>query len=441
MLNGLLLCVASVVCTVGAEQASGADDASMTPLFNGHDLSGWVSMNCPPGTWTTKDGALVCTGKPTGLIRTERMYENFILELEWRHVQPRGNSGLFVWSDGVPAKGSCFTRAVEVQILDGVDGPGMTCHGDIFSILGAALTAENPAEGRPHHARPIEKHAKPSPEWNHYRVECIDGNISLAVNGHPVTRGRDARPRRGYICLESEGTEIHFRNLRIKELPPPRPPLPVEMSARTAEGWRSLFNGNFHAWTFGPAHEGHFRADDWRIAFDGQGEDLWTKESFGDFELIVDWRWTTPSDACPEEQRPVILPDGTEALDELGKPRIQAVRDAGDSGVYLRGNSKSQVNIWCWPVGSGEVYGYRTDRSLPDEIRAGVTPKKAADAPIGQWNRFEITMKGDRLSVTLNGERVIDNAHLPGVPEAGPIALQSHGGKIEFANIWIRELE
>jgi hypothetical protein len=99
------------------------------------------------------------------------------------------------------------------------------------------------------------------------------------------------------------------------------------------------------------------------------------------------------------------------------------------------------VNIWCWPVGSGEVHGYRTDRAMPAEVRAGVTPSAAADAPIGQWNRFVITMKGDRLTVALNGHTVIENAKLPGVSAEGPIALQSHGSPIEFANLFIRALD
>jgi hypothetical protein len=115
--------------------------------------------------------------------------------------------------------------------------------------------------------------------------------------------------------------------------------------------------------------------------------------------------------------------------------------DSCDSGIYLRGNSKSQVNIWCWPVGSGEVYGYRTDKTQPTDVRAGVTPKVRADKPIGEWNRFEITMRGDRLTVVLNGQQVLEAARLPGVPERGPIALQHHCDAIEFANVYVKELK
>jgi hypothetical protein len=111
-----------------------------------------------------------------------------------------------------------------------------------------------------------------------------------------------------------------------------------------------------------------------------------------------------------------------------------------DSGIYLRGNTKSQVNLWNWPVGSGEIYGYRIDKAMPAEVKAAATPKLHADRPIGEWNRAMITLKGDRLSVSLNGRVVIDNAQLPGVPAQGPIGLQHHGSAIDFANIWVKEL-
>ena len=110
------------------------------------------------------------------------------------------------------------------------------------------------------------------------------------------------------------------------------------------------------------------------------------------------------------------------------------------------------MNIWCWPTGSGEVYGYRMDEKMPAAVRAGVTPRANADKDIGEWNSFEITMKGDRLTVVLNGITVIENAQLPGVPARGRIALQHHGQKkdgvwtgppslVQFRNISIKELK
>ena len=104
-------------------------------------------------------------------------------------------------------------------------------------------------------------------------------------------------------------------------------------------------------------------------------------------------------------------------------------------------SGKAQVNITCNTVGSGEMYGYRTDKKMPPEVRSGAIPKVKADAPLGQWNRFVITLKSDRLTVVLNGQTVIDQEQLPGLPARGPIGLQHHGDPVEFANLFIKELE
>ncbi|MBL8802410.1 MAG: DUF1080 domain-containing protein [Planctomycetes bacterium] len=406
-------------------------------LYNGRDLSGWVNVNCAPSTWTPMPDRILCSGVPTGVLRTEKQYENFELELEWRHLARQGNAGLFVWSDALTARGQPFTRSIEVQVMSGMEGQGYTSDGDVFPIHGATL---KPLTGRGgSRAFPTEARANPSGEWNHYRVKCVDGVLELAVNGKVVTRGEQASPRKGYICLEAEGAPVEFRNLRLKELPPARSPLAPEQVAELDQGFRSLYNGvDFAGWKFGPEHQGHWRAADWTIDFDGQGADLWSEEEFGDFVLIADWRWRGPAQAA---DLAVILPDGSQAVGADGKPQTARVMEAGDSGIYLRGSSKSQVNIWCWPIGSGEVYGYRTDASLPADVRAGVTPKAVADAPLGEWNRFEITMKGELLSVVLNGQLVIDRARLPGVAARGPIALQKHGSPIQFANLYIKKLD
>jgi hypothetical protein len=418
--------------------ARAAEPEAFEPLFNGVDLSGWVDVNCAPSTWTVRDGMIVCSGVPTGVLRTERRYENFVLELDYRHLRPGGNAGLFVWSDPLTARGQPFTRSIEVQVMDGVETENYTSHGDVFSIHGARMTPfrEHPAGWE--RCLPSEKRARPSPEWNHYRVTCQNGELRLEVNGAEVSGGREIRPREGYICLESEGSEVHFKDLRIRELPPSARTLPPEHRADLDRGFASLYDGvGLAGWKVEPAHEGHWTAKDWILDYDGQGADLWSEREYGDFELIADWRWT----AEPVKSRvPLVLASGDVAKDEAGADRTVEIDDAGDSGIYLRGSSKSQVNIWCWPIGSGEVYGYRTDASMPAEVRAGVTPKSRADAPIGQWNRFHVTMVGDRLSVVLNGVLVIDRARLPGVAPRGRIALQHHGSPIQFANLYVREI-
>jgi len=419
---------------------AGAADADWTPLFNGRDLSGWVIVNCAPNTFSARDGMIVSTGVPTGVMRTERQYENFELELEYRHMKPGGNAGLFVWSDPFTSPGVPFARSIEVQILDGRNTDSYTSHGDVFAIHGATFKPLHPHPGGWMRCLPSERRAKPAGEWNHYRVTCSNGVIRLAVNGKVVSGGSDSKPRKGYICLEAEGSECHFRNLRIRELASTNPS-PGE-TAPVAEGFRPLYTGiDLSGWKTEPGHAGHWQPKDWILAYDGKSEatdkNLWTEKDFGDFVLIADWRFPRKPEM---KQVPVILPNGDYAVDG-GTQKTAEVPDAGDSGIFLRGSGKGQVNIWSWPAGSGELWGYRTDTNQPAAVRAGATPKLRADAPLGEWNRFIITMRGDRLTVVLNGKTVIENAQLPGIPRRGPIGLQHHGDPIEFASLLVRELD
>jgi len=219
-------------------------------------------------------------------------------------------------------------------------------------------------------------------------------------------------------------------------------------------GFVSLFNGkDFTGWKVPEGDNGHWKILDGVIDYDAQSEapgdkNLWSVAEYGDFTLRLEWRIKETPYVNPNV--PIIRVDGTHKKDAAGKEIRLAVPDS-DSGVYVRGSSKAQINMWAWPIGSGEVYGYRMDAKMPPEVRAGVTPKANADRDIGQWNAFEITMKGDRLTVILNGITVLDNAQLPGVPARGPLALQHHGQKkdgvwtgppslVQFRNISIKAL-
>jgi hypothetical protein len=219
-------------------------------------------------------------------------------------------------------------------------------------------------------------------------------------------------------------------------------------------GFTSLFNGkDFTGWKVPAGDNGHWKVVDGAIDYDAESEasgdkSLYTEKSFGDYVLRVDWR--IKSTPYVNRNVPIILMDGTHKKDADGKEIRVAVPDS-DSGIYMRGLAKAQINIWCWPIGSGEVYGYRTDEKMPAAVRAGVTPRRNADRHIGAWNTFEITMRGDRVTVVLNGEEVIRNAQLPGIPARGPVALQHHGSKkggewtsppslVQFRNIAIREM-
>jgi hypothetical protein len=220
------------------------------------------------------------------------------------------------------------------------------------------------------------------------------------------------------------------------------------------EGFVSLFNGeDLSGWRVPKGDNGHWQVVEGVIDYDAESEaegdkNLWTAKEYGDFVLYVDWRIKETPYNSPRV--PIVLPSGLHKLDENGDQIRMTVPDS-DSGILLRGQPKSQVNIWCWPIGSGEVYGYRMDESMPAEVRAGVTPKVNADHNVGEWNTFRIRLKGERLDVKLNGKIVLENAQLPGIAGKGPIGLQHHGGKkdgewnsppslVQFRRIWIKEL-
>ncbi|MBN2290927.1 MAG: DUF1080 domain-containing protein [Pirellulales bacterium] len=208
--------------------APAAEPAKFRDLFNGKDLTGWVDVNTSPETWQVRDGLLVCKGKPIGVMRSEKQYENFILHIEWRHMKPGGNSGVFVWSEGTVPEGKRLPKGMEVQMLelewvninkhkDGTPRPIGYISGELFGAGGLKTTPDNPRGSR---SQSLELRCKGAGEWNIYDVVCVDGVVKLAINGKFVNGVRNASVKKGYLCLESEGSEIHFRNIRILELPP-----------------------------------------------------------------------------------------------------------------------------------------------------------------------------------------------------------------------------
>jgi hypothetical protein len=235
--------------------------------------------------------------------------------------------------------------------------------------------------------------------------------------------------------------------------------LPLAVRAGDNEpppGFVSLFNGrDLSGWRIPEGDGGHWKVVDGVIDYDAESEakqgdkSLWSEREFANFVLLVDWRLKEAPFVNPNV--PYILPDGTHARDILGKELKLALPDA-DSGVLLRGSARYQTNIWCWPIGSGEMYGVRMDPRTPPDLRAAVTPRMQADNPVGQWNRFEITVRGDEVKVVLNDKLVIPGARIPVLPARGRIGLQHHGHKqdgkwdsppalIQFKNIFVKELD
>jgi hypothetical protein len=174
------------------------------------------------------------TGKPVGVLKTARTYTNFELVGEWRHLSAGGNSGFFVWTppevlEGLPP-GKLPGAGIEVQVLDhgyreqyekssGKKGDWFTTNGDIFAVGKSKLTPFEPLSPDGSRSFPREARSKGTPEWNHYYVRAINGEVRLWVNGVEVSGGNNAEPRSGHLCLEAEGAPIEFRNLRIRELP------------------------------------------------------------------------------------------------------------------------------------------------------------------------------------------------------------------------------
>lgn len=213
-----------------------------------------------------------------------------------------------------------------------------------------------------------------------------------------------------------------------------------------SEGFTPLFRGdNLDRWNVQPGHVGH-----WTVApggvlhYDGNAtqkksfdKSLWTKESYGELEFYVEWRLPPEPVMKPH---PIVLWNGDFLRDESGKRITRPHLDAGDSGIYFRGHFPCQANIWSQELGSGEINGYRTNRNLPVKLRQSCLPFKYADHPLGQWNAFRIRLAGDRMTVHLNGQLVLQSDPLPDLPPTGPVGLQHHGDEIEFRNIWIKEL-
>jgi len=205
------------------------DEIGLQKIISGENVEvvpvNWIQVNTEAETWKVKGNKLICSGHPIGVIRSEKRYENFLLHIEWKHMEPGGNSGTFVWSDAEPGDNR-LPNGVEVQMLeldwvnlntrDGKTPPVAYVHGEIFGVGGVEIVPDNPRGRR---SKSVENRCKGKGEWNTYEVVCVDGTIKLSVNGKFVNGISKSTKKEGFICLESEGAEIHFRNIRIIQLP------------------------------------------------------------------------------------------------------------------------------------------------------------------------------------------------------------------------------
>jgi len=333
-----------------------ADNDGFVPLFNGRDLSGWVNANCAPETWSVREGMIHCTGQPTGAMRTTRQYENFILEVEWRHLSKGGNSGVFIWGTPIAAPAVPFLRGIEVQVLDhgyaeryekenGKKSDWFTTHGDVFPIHGATMKPFGRHRGD--RSFPSEERSKGTPEWNHYRIVCTNGVLRLSVNGKEVSGGEDCNYRKGYLALESEGAPVEFRNIRIQELPSSNPA--ANLTAPEDTGLRTIFTGlDLRGWQTNAVTAQRWGVRGERLALSAGNPNpdatLWSEKDYGDAEFVFDCRPSKPAEDKPMPP-PVVVVRGVEvklADPSAGNYQRYSVIAKGSEIVVKRGDKESQ---------------------------------------------------------------------------------------------------
>jgi hypothetical protein len=399
--------VAALVMALAAVAPFWADDGKkddFVPLFNGKDLSGWVNVNCAPSTFFVKKDEIITTGHPTGYLRTDRQYENFIAEFDWMHVPDApgavGNSGFFVWADPLPAVGTGYSRGIEVQVLVNLTYRNKkneitaTSQGDLFSIWGATCVPDRPHPDGWARCLPSEDRCKGANEWNHYRVEANDGVIKLAVNGKVVSGVSKCKPRKGYLALESEGSECRFRNLKIKDLPSTNPK-PDEV-ADVAQGHRNLYTGlDLDGWKEDGETKAHWQPQDWILHGDGKAE-LRSENELAAVEIITDFQFL-----------------------KEGAKKCEFVINEGSQGkviVAIEPNGRYDVRTFC---GNETLSG------------SGTGPK------LKEWNRLRVTYDKMKVKVFVNNVPLTEHESQM-LPLKGTYAVHPTG-PMNFGNLFVLE--
>lgn len=411
---GLSILTASMVTlplasvpVVGAAE----DDGGFVSLFNGENLDGWTG-----GNYSVEDGLLVCPEQGGGFIRSEKQYADFIFRFDFR-LPPGGNNGAAIRT---PEGGHPSRDGMEIQILDDYAeqyaklSPAQF-HGSIYGVVAAKRGA-----------------LKPAGEWNHEEILAdgphikvtlndqviVDANLDEVTDEELVKKRPGVKSASGYIGFIGHGSRVEFRNILIKELERPDnippPGFTALFNGEDLTGWKGLVANPPKRAAMSPEElaaaqekadevmRAHWSVEDGVLVFDGKGQALCTAKDYGDFELLVDWK----------------------------------IDAGGDSGIYLRGSP--QVQIWDREEGSGGLFN---NKENPKD------PLKKADSPIGEWNTFRITMIGDKVTVYLNDELVVDNVTMENYWErdkpiysTGQIELQNHSHPLYFKSIFVREI-
>lgn len=220
-----LSCLALLAVLAGASTVPAADkeDEGFKELFNGKDFTGWKMIlrdekADPTKTFSVKDGIIVVTGTPNGYFHTDKSYKNYVLRFDWKFKRPeglkddkdfKGNSGCLVH---IQEPHKVWPRSVEVQGMN-------SDHGHIFAVnmKGEKATKFTSSVKKEDMQKAQKDAIKPVGEWNTTEITCQDGKISSKVNGKPIDTG-EGELKEGPFLFQSEGAEIYFKNIKIKEL-------------------------------------------------------------------------------------------------------------------------------------------------------------------------------------------------------------------------------
>ncbi|MFN9124458.1 MAG: DUF1080 domain-containing protein [bacterium] len=187
-------------------------------LFNGKDTTGWKAFvpdltndkKDPMSVWSVKDGVLQCAGRPIGYIQTEALYDNYVLELEWRFDPAKGpgNSGVLLRTIG---EDTVWPKSMEAQLHS-------KNAGDFWNIGEYIATVDSSRTNGRHTKKRHDTNEKPLGEWNKYRIVVNGGTIELWVNGLLQNIATGVEVNKGRIALQSEGAYIEFRNIALRPI-------------------------------------------------------------------------------------------------------------------------------------------------------------------------------------------------------------------------------
>jgi hypothetical protein len=409
-----------------------------TPIFDGKTLNGWKGSG-----YEVQDGAIVCTPKNADVLQTEKQFSDFVLDFEFK-LGPGSNNGIGIH---YPGSGDAAYVGMEIQVLDdhhekykGI--APWQFHGSVYGVQPSTQSEVS--------------RLKPTGEWNHEQILCIGDHVKVILNGETITdvylTGKkpihDAKHpglerTTGTIAFCGHGDYVAYRNLKVKNYAPAAPVLTGNPDNTAPAGFTALFNGkdltNWKGLLKGPGEfpagrakmspeqiaEAQKEADEnmranWSVkngelVFSGKGRSLCTVKNYGDFDFYVDWKIPANADS---------------GIYVRGLPQIQ-IWDPANPAQFGNGNQKGSGGLW--------------NNSGPG--KDGKDPLVKADKPIGEWNTFLIRMVGDRATIYLNGQKVVNNSILENlwqkgmpIPRADQIELQNHGNNLWFKNIYVREL-